>query len=53
MEKDIKNLQSMFLWQRKGAISIIFMEAKIDKFLSKLSFYSKGEVKGGSIRIIH
>ena len=53
MEKDKKNLQSMFLWQRRGAISIIFLEAQIDKFLSKISFYSKGEIQGVSIRNIH
>ena len=32
---------------------MIFFEAKIDKFLSKLSFYRKGEIKGVSIRNIH
>ena len=37
----------------KRAISIIFLEALIDKFLSKVSFYSKGEIKGVSIRTIH
>ena len=50
---DKNNLQSMLLWQRRGAISIIFLEAQIDKFLSKLSFYSKGEIKAVSKRNIH
>ena len=32
---------------------MIILEAEIDKFLSKLSFYSKGEIKGVSLRNIH
>ena len=37
---------------KRGYLSNI-LAAKIDKFQSKLSFYSKGEIKGASIRNIH
>ena len=41
-----------FYGNEKG-YSVIFLEAYIAKFLSRLSFYSKGEIKGVSIRNIH